>query len=104
LFFPRGGSAFVARALARRLPEHDVDLTLVAGSRHDQGRVGRAAAFCSGIDVREVNYTAALASGDPTGYAGGPGEGPLQPSFEDRPGAPDRVFAALGDAAYRRHV
>jgi glycosyltransferase involved in cell wall biosynthesis len=104
LFFPRGGSAFVARALARRLPEHGVDLTLVAGSRHDHGRVGDARVFYAGIDLREVDYTAALASDDPTAYAGGAGEGPLQPSFEDRPGAPDRIFAALDEAAYRRQV
>ena len=29
---------------------------------------------------------------------------PFHPSFEDRPGAPDRVFAALGDAAYEHQV
>jgi glycosyltransferase involved in cell wall biosynthesis len=28
----------------------------------------------------------------------------MHPSFEDRPGAPDRVFAALDDAEYERHV
>jgi glycosyltransferase involved in cell wall biosynthesis len=29
---------------------------------------------------------------------------PFQPSFEDRPGAPDRVFAAVDDEAYERLV
>ena len=29
---------------------------------------------------------------------------PFQPSYEDRPGAPDRVFAAVDDDAYERLV
>ena len=29
---------------------------------------------------------------------------PLHPSYEDRPGAPDRVFASLDDAAYEHQV
>ena len=28
----------------------------------------------------------------------------MHPSYEDRPGAPDRVFAALDDAAYEHQV
>ncbi len=31
-------------------------------------------------------------------------EVPLHPSYEDRPGAPDRVFAALGDDVFEHHV
>ena len=31
-------------------------------------------------------------------------EVPLHPSYEDRPGAPDRVFAALDDDAFEHHV
>ena len=37
-------------------------------------------------------------------FDGAAGSGPLQPSFEDRPGAGDRVFASLDDAEYERQV
>ena len=104
LFFPRGGSAYVARALARGLADRGVDLTLVAGSRHDLGGLGDAGAFYAGVDLHEVDFTAALRSPDPMTYAGGPGEAPLQPSFEDRPGAPDRFLASLDDGAFALQV
>jgi glycosyltransferase involved in cell wall biosynthesis len=104
LFFPRGGSAFVTRALARGLSERGAHVTLVAGSRHDAGEMSDARAFYAGLDLREVDFTPALATADPMTFAGPPGTAPLQPSFEDRPGAPDRVFASLDDAAYRLQV
>ena len=101
LFFPRGGSAYVVRALARGLVEQGVDVTLLAGSRHDLDGLGDASAFYAGIDLHEVDFTAALGSPDPTAFAGG---APLHPSFEDRPGARDRIFAALDHAAFERQV
>jgi glycosyltransferase involved in cell wall biosynthesis len=101
LFFPRGGSAIVARELAHGLVERGVELTLVAGSRHDDpAGLGDARAFYGGIDVREVDFTAALRAPDPVAFDGPP----LQPSFEDREGAPDRFFATLDDAAYEIQV
>jgi glycosyltransferase involved in cell wall biosynthesis len=105
LFSPRGGSAYVARALARCLRAEGIDITHVSGSRSDlEGDAGDARVFYGDIDVRAVDFAAALASGDPMTYAGRPGEAPLHPSFEDRPGQPDRVFAALDDLALRRQV
>jgi glycosyltransferase involved in cell wall biosynthesis len=104
LLFPRGGSAFVTRALARGLGERGARLTLIAGSRHDLGPQGDARCFYAGIDLHEVDFTPALAAPDPMTFAGPPGTAPLQPSFEDRPGAPDRVFASLGDDAYELHA
>ena len=104
LFFPRGGSAFVTRALCRALVETGVDLKLLAGSRHDAGGLGDAARFYAGIDLHAVDFTPALGAADPMGVAAAPGTAPLQPSFEDRPGAPDRVFAALDDAAHAHQV
>jgi glycosyltransferase involved in cell wall biosynthesis len=104
LFFPRGGSAFVTRALTRGLRDEGIDVTLISGSRSDRGALSDARAFYAGIDVHPVDYTAALASADPMGSAGVAGEGPAHPSFEDRPGAADRVFATLDDGAYRRQV
>jgi glycosyltransferase involved in cell wall biosynthesis len=99
-FFPRGGSAFVARALARCLSERGNDVTLVAGSRHDLGGLSDARRFYAGLDLHEVDFTPALAAADPMAFDGGPGSAPLQPSFEDRPGARDRILASLDDAAY----
>jgi glycosyltransferase involved in cell wall biosynthesis len=89
MFFPRGGSAHVARALARELPAHGCDVTIVSGSRSN-GRVGDAERFYEGLDVHAVDFTR--------------GDAPMHPSFEDRPDAPDRVFAALDDDAYEEHV
>ena len=105
LFSPRGGSAFVARALARCLRAEGVEITHVSGSRSDlEGDAGDARAFYGDVDVRAVDFAAALASDDPMAFAGGPGEAPMHPSFEDRPGQADRVFAALDDLACRRQV
>ena len=105
LFFPRGGSAFVARALARGLAEAGCDITVVAGSRHDLGGLSDARNFYAGVDVHEVDFTAALGASDPTAFDAPPaGSAPLHPSFEDRPGATDRVFAALDDTAYEAQV
>ena len=104
LFFPRGGSAFVTRALARCLAERGLDLTLVAGSRHDLGGLSDARRFYAGIDLHEVDFSAALEADDGMMFESTAGCAPLQPSFEDRPGAGDRVFASLDDAAYERQV
>jgi len=88
LFFPRGGSAQVARYLARALPAAGWQPRLVAGSLGAPGDAGHAGTFFSGIDVREVPYAS----------------GALHPSYEDRPGAPDPVFARVGDAGYEALV
>jgi len=101
-FFPRGGSAHVARALAAGLPAHGWEVTLLSGSRSDLGAHGDAARFYAGLDVRTVDFAPALAASDPMDPPGG--AAPMHPSFEDRPGAADRVAAALDDAAAERQV
>src|SRR4051794_37895249 len=98
-FFPRGGSAHVAANLAQALPAAGWDVRLVSGSVRIPGRPGDARAFYAGLDVVPVDMTAALAAPDPM-----LADPPLHPSYEDRPGAPDRVFAALDDRTYRHHV
>ena len=91
MFFPRGGSAHVARALATELPRHGWDVTLVTGSRATgSGGHGDARAFFSGLDVRPVDFDA--------------GDAPMHPSYEDRPGAVDQVFASVDDAGFEAHV
>lgn len=87
-FFPRGGSAQVARYLGRALPAAGWMPTLVAGSLGGAGEAGNAATFFARMDVRDVPYTTAQ----------------LHPSYEDRPGAPDPVFARVGDAEYEALV
>jgi glycosyltransferase involved in cell wall biosynthesis len=88
LFFPRGGSAHVARSLSRELSENGWDVRILSGSL--PGGPGDADAFYSGLDVRAVDFNA--------------GDAPMQPSYEDHPGTPDRCFALLDDAEYRAHV
>jgi glycosyltransferase involved in cell wall biosynthesis len=89
MFFPRGGSAHVARALAEALPAHGWDVTVLSGSIGGGG-IGDAERFYAGLDVHTVDF--------------GAGEAPMHPSYEDRPGAPDPVFASLDDAAHEAHV
>jgi glycosyltransferase involved in cell wall biosynthesis len=86
MFFPRGGSAHVARALARHLPASGWDVTVVSGSRHGAD----ARAFYAGLDTVAVDFEA--------------GDAPMQPSYEDRLDAPDKVFARVGDDELERHV
>lgn len=88
MFFPRGGSAHVARALAGELPGHGWEVTLVSGSL--AGGEGDARAFYSGLDVHAVDFDA--------------GEAPMHPSYEDRPGADDICFARVDRAAHGEHV
>jgi glycosyltransferase involved in cell wall biosynthesis len=102
LFSPRGGSAHTARALTQGLRARGWEVTLVAGSRSDLGPHGDARVFYG--DPHAVAFDQALATDAPLSFEGGPGTAPLHPSYEDRPGAPDIVFAALDDLDYERQV
>src|SRR6478609_8534776 len=77
LFYPRGGSAHVARNLAHALPRVGWDVTVRSGSVEGFGDARR---FYHDVDVRPVDMS---------------GSFPLHPSYEDRPGAPDRFFGLL---------
>lgn len=98
-FFPRGGSAQVVRALAESLPESRFAVSIASGSLGRPGDVTHAATFFAGRDVAPVDYTAASRLADPR-----TGAVPFQPSYEDRPGAPDRVFAAIDDPTCERLI
>jgi glycosyltransferase involved in cell wall biosynthesis len=98
-FFPRGGSAQVAHALARAMPAAGWEVALAAGSLGRAGVPTHAPTFFAGVDVQPLDYSPAL---EIAGQLGAPV--PFPPSYEDRPDAPDRVFAAVGDAAYERLV
>jgi glycosyltransferase involved in cell wall biosynthesis len=83
----------VASALARALPGAGWELTLAAGSLGRPGEQTHAPTFFAELDLVTVDYS-----------PGSGGRVPFQPSFEDRPGAPDRVFAMVGDNEYERLV
>jgi glycosyltransferase involved in cell wall biosynthesis len=102
MFSPRGGSAHVTRALLGRLMELGWSVRLVSGSRSDLGGEADARLFYDGIDVRAVDFAPALATPEPLR----PAEhlAPIHPSFEDRPEAPDAVFASLDDLDFQRQV
>src|SRR6185437_14660803 len=99
LFFPRGGSAQVGRYMARSLPRAGWDVTLLSGSLGGPEDATNAERFFSGIDVRPVDYTDARSAPDPL-----MADPPFHPSYEDRAGAPDRVFARVDDATYEHIV
>jgi hypothetical protein len=65
-FFPRGGSAQVARALCRALPAIGWEVSLAAGSLGSAGEQGHAPSFFAGVDVDFPSRTTARArrSGD----------------------------------------
>ncbi len=98
-FFPRGGSAHVARNLAAGLGRAGWDVTIVSGSLTRPGEPGNARQFYAGLDVRPLDMTRALEAPDPMRA-----DPPMHPSYEDRAGAPDRIFASLDDDEYERQV
>jgi glycosyltransferase involved in cell wall biosynthesis len=98
-FFPRGGSAHVARNLASALGGAGWDVTILTGSLARPGEPGNAREFYAGLDVRPQDFSRALDAADPMRA-----DPPMHPSYEDRPGAPDRVFASLGGEEFERQV
>src|SRR3954451_5235067 len=99
MFFPRGGSSHVVRNLARFLPDAGWDVTLVTGSLGPRGADSNAQSFFDGFDIHCLDYSAAIEADDPL-----LADPPMHPSFEDRPGATDRVFAKVDDATYEHLV
>jgi glycosyltransferase involved in cell wall biosynthesis len=98
-FFPRGGSAQVARYLARYLPDAGWEATIATGSLGRPGEQSHAETFYADLDVRALDYTESAEASDPRRA-----DPPFQPSYEDRPEAPDRVYAAVDDDDYERLV
>jgi glycosyltransferase involved in cell wall biosynthesis len=103
-FSPRGGSAHVCRAVARELARHDFEVSVVSGSRSDLGDLAQANSFYSGLNPHAVDFTPSLGRPDPLRYSGPPETAPIHGSYEDRPGAEDRVLASFDDGAYELQV
>jgi galactose mutarotase-like enzyme/glycosyltransferase involved in cell wall biosynthesis len=102
-FWPRGGSAQVVRYLAPQIVAAGWPLTLVTGSLGGPGDPSYAPEFYAPLEVSTVDYTPAMkawdAGDDPLAAAV-----PLHPSFEDREGAPDRIYASLSDDEFEHQV
>ncbi len=97
-FYPRGGSAQVARYLARALRDRGHTVQVVSGSLKHSGPDLDANVFFEGLPVVEVDYTEAAlgfeAGLDPMSEQFAV---PFQPSYEDKPAAPDRIFYKVSE-------
>lgn len=94
LFFPRGGSAQVVRYLSLALGDAGWSTSVVAGSLGGPGEETHAGTFFAGLALQSLDYTAAVAAFE-TGGSAVAAPVPMHPSYEDRPGAPDIVLAAV---------
>lgn len=102
-FYPRGGSAQVARDLCRALVRTRWRPVLVSGSVGGDADVRNASRFFDGIPCTSLDYSGALeewASGhDPMGSPV-----PIHASYEDKDGVPDCSFLDLDDDAFAHQV
>jgi glycosyltransferase involved in cell wall biosynthesis len=94
-FYPRGGSAHVARSLARAGPAHGIELTLAAGSLGEPGARSHAATFFAGFDVEPVE----IGLDEPTRPAIA-----FLPTYEEGASVGERVVARVDDRCYERIV
>jgi glycosyltransferase involved in cell wall biosynthesis len=102
-FFPRGGSAQVARYLCRALGGSQYAPTLFTGSMGSPADGSNADKFFSGIRCHSLDYTPARSEWCATGDAMASAV-PMPASYEDKPGVPDRIFFDLDAAAFDRQV
>ena len=94
LFYPRGGSAQVIRYLAAALEREEWDASIVCGSLGEPGDRRHAGTFFTGLGVSAVDYMPAVAAWE-AGRDPMAEPVPMHPSYEERPGVPDRVFTAV---------
>ena len=102
-FWPRGGSAHVARSLCHALDARGWSPTLFTGSLGHDTELSNARSFFTGIRCETMDYTQAMREwqlgGDPMSSSV-----PMHASYEDKPEVPDRIFFDLDDAAFSRQV
>jgi glycosyltransferase involved in cell wall biosynthesis len=101
IFYPRGGSAQVARYLSRALLDLGHDVHLLTGTLRDGDPQHDADVFYTGIPLTAIDYTAAWQGfqlgEDPISDSW---DVPFHPSYEDKPGVPDRVFYGISQSGY----
>ena len=104
VFYPRGGSAQVVRYLARALTDLGHTVQIVSGSLKGSDPTNDAATFFRGLPLIEVDYTEA-ARGFDAGLDPMSDQfcTPFHPSYEDKPGVPDRAFYRV-DRHGMRHL
>jgi glycosyltransferase involved in cell wall biosynthesis len=90
-FYPRGGSARVAGYLSRALGAAGWPVTLACGSLGEAGALGNAESVFAGVDIVSGRYDDAVA-GWLRGEDPMDAPFPMHPSYEARPGVPDRAF------------
>ena len=101
IFYPRGGSAQVARYLSHALMGLGHEVHLISGTLRDGDPQHEAEVFFKGIPMTSVDFTEAW-----QGFERGDNPisdqwaVPFHPSYEDKPGVPDRVFYRLTDSEY----
>ncbi len=99
LFYPRGGSSLVAKYLTEQLRSSGRPARVFAGSLGAAGLYSHAWSFYDPAHLVTSDYspavTAHAAGSDPLAEPI-----PLHPSYEDRPGAPDRIFSAVSPRTY----
>jgi hypothetical protein len=81
---------------ARTLPDTGWEVTVAAGSLGRPGDLSHAGDFFHGLDLVSIDCT-------PSAHPR-KNEMPFPPSYEDKPGAPDRVFALINDNGYEQLV
>ena len=101
IFYPRGGSAQVARYLSRSLLDLGHEVHLVTGTLKDGASHHDAERFFEGIPLTTVDYSEAgrgfVAGQNPMATTW---PVPFHPSFEDKPGVPDRVFYKVSEEEF----
>jgi D-inositol-3-phosphate glycosyltransferase len=90
-FYPRGGSARVAVYLSRALGAYGWPVTLACGSVGEIGALGNAESVFAGVDIVPARYDDAIERWQ-RGEDPMDAPFPMHPSFEARPGVPDRAF------------
>ena len=101
IFYPRGGSAQVARYLSRALLESGHDVHLVTGTLRDGDPQHDAGVFFGDLPLTLVDYTDAWRGFEQGEDSLSPKwDVPFHPSYEDKSGVPDRVFYNLTGPEY----
>ena len=103
LFYPRGGSALVAAYLSRALKAEGWRVDARLRSLGPAGALGNAETFFAGVDTCRPRYDDAVArwrrGEDPMAAPF-----PMQPSYEEREGVPDRSFPRVSPQQGERIV
>jgi D-inositol-3-phosphate glycosyltransferase len=94
LFYPRGGSAYVVRYLSPALERAGWEVSLATGSLGQIGVSTNATTFFEGLDVHPLDATDAVRAFE-RGEDAFAQPFPMHPSYEDREGVPDVIFASV---------